>query len=143
MLDTAGLRAAIEEKLADDLGIFTFPTGDTVPAVSVLIGNNNYPPPDTTISGLECAIVVDLGVSIKNLLDNCYQKTWRAAVVLKQWDSSDSAIDVIDYLPKLEEAIAETDLAIEPGSIRGLASERDLNNLQMLQLTVFQVEMTS
>lgn len=141
MIDYLAIRQALETALADELGTYTFPDGQITPAMAVVVGKNNYPQ-SATPSGLECVVVVDLGVGIRNLLGGDYEKTWRADIVLKQWDISDDAKDCIDYLPLVEEAIAQLDnIAIQPNSIKGLASDKNLQAIQMLQLTVFHVEL--
>lgn len=141
MIDYLAIRQALETALASELGTYTFPEGQTTPAMAVVVGRNNYPQ-SATPSGLECVIVVDLGVGIRNLLNNSYEKTWRADIVLKQWDTSDDATDCIDYLDTVCEALAEVDnVAVQPNSIKGLASDRNLQAVQVLQLTVFHVEL--
>lgn len=141
MIDYLAIRQSLEAALAGELGTYTFPDGQTTPAMAVVVGKNYYPQ-SATPSGLECVVVVDLGVGIKNLLNNSYEKTWRADIVLKQWDASDDAKDCIDYLEFVEDAIAGLDdVAIQPNSIKGLASDKNLQAIQVLQLTVFHAEL--
>lgn len=84
----------IREAMGESIGLYTFPSGHQEKAICYLPTEGfgfDYPPADTQIQGIECAIVCPLP-QIKRLIGGDLQTIFTWQIFLKQWDNS---VDVI------------------------------------------------
>lgn len=90
------IRGKILEILKNDLGKYTFTNGSSVPALSVE-NNGKFPPPGTTVSGLEC-VIVPLNNSTVTSLCGSKNITYQSDILLKQWDDNSDVICAAEKL---------------------------------------------
>lgn len=93
------LRSAISTWLDGQLGLYLFPTGDTTTAIAVLPDSErgyDYPPPEVTVSGIEC-VIVQPRIDSKLLIDGI-RKRYGWDIYLKQWDNNGSLVTATETL---------------------------------------------
>jgi hypothetical protein len=100
-LTAMGLRTLIVRTVGKLIGNYTLPGSSTfVPAIAVLPDNkygNNYPPPETTISGIEIVIHQPKPNSVSRLgNDRLREKKWE--IFINQWDGNGDLIKIVNLL---------------------------------------------
>ena len=112
---TAKLIADITALLGDTIGIYQIKVGRNImpmPAIAVLpdaIHGYNFPPPGTTMNGLEIVIEPLLTDDLQLYISNDYGTCYGSKVTLKQWDSMQttrSATEKLKGLPSLRKMSA-------------------------------------
>ncbi|MEG3875792.1 hypothetical protein QT972_00210 [Microcoleus sp. herbarium7] len=122
------------EALAE-IGIYTFPNGQIVKAVSV--ATPNYPPAGTVTQGLEVAIVPGVKMDLKPALNQgCF---WNISheIILKQWDEQKTTLDIIRPLTQL---LLENNYSVNVG-LRLIPNPK-LGNIESRNLTIFKTIVT-
>lgn len=138
MIDLPLLRSTLETGLAGLLGTYTINTDEgpqTTPAIAVDLGNGDYPPAGAEIQGLECVLIFRPDIPIKPLLGG-WEETYSVVIFLKQWDEGRTTIAALDALLELLGQMPE--FGLQAGSIRRTLPVEKLNNIETLQMTVFQ-----
>lgn len=133
MLDTEALRETITTALADQIGLYTFSTGETTAAIRVDDGADPYEE-NPTASGLEVVIQPILETSIVQMMGG-YQQTFSVLIVLKQWDIEETTIEamlaLMPYLHSLDE--------LNVGAVRRIVRSSKLDNIETLTIQASQV----
>lgn len=91
------LKAAIET-LAE-LGTYLFPTGQILKAVAV--AKPNFPPTGTQTQGLEVVIIPAEELTVTPMLNRGSSWVRSHKITLKQWDSQDTTLKIIEPLVQL------------------------------------------
>lgn len=96
-----GLRTLIMGSVGNQLGTYVLPNASTfVPAIAVLPDKkygNNYPPPETKISGIEIIIHKPRPNSISRL-GNDSLRTYKWEIYLNQWDGHGDLNVIVENL---------------------------------------------
>lgn len=95
---------ALVEVLGSELGTYTFPSGQSTPAIRIEDGSSPYTE-EPSVQGLEVVIQSSIDVPIQPLLDG-YQQTFSHLVQLKQWDIEKTTLD---YMSLVMGAMAQFD----------------------------------
>lgn len=96
-----GLRTLIMNAVGNLVGVYVLPGASTFsPAIAVLpdkVHGENYPPPETTISGIEIVIHKPKPNSVSRLgNDRLRVNKWE--IYLNQWDGNGNLIEIVDIL---------------------------------------------
>lgn len=90
------LRELIEKTLGDSIGTLTFENGLSTAAIAVLNGGEQYPPPNSKITGLEIVIFAP-EMAIGDLLGGYIcENQW--VVHVKQWDFNRNTNEAVKKL---------------------------------------------
>lgn len=139
MITALDLRSHIETILADYIGDYTRNGNGNSKAIAILPDNKhgfNYPPPGTTVTGIEAVIIRPIP-AVKMLLNKQYvgRATWE--IYLKQWDRSSNLIDATE---ELIVGLNKLDYAFE-SPVRVPPNER-LNGLESVRTAVYEFLMS-
>lgn len=135
MITAKELRSHIETILADYIGDYTWNGNGNSKAIALLPDNKHgfsYPPPGTTVTGIE-AVIVRPVPAVKMLLNKQYfgRATWE--IYLKQWDRSSNLIDATE---KLIVGLSRLDYAFE-SPVRVPPNER-MNGIESVRTAVYE-----
>lgn len=136
-MDYAGLRDAIASDLAAELGTYTFPDGNTSPAIRLEIGDQGSNPAGTSCDGLEVIVVAIPSYTLTPIVGG-HQKTTRAVVQLKMWDRTRSLLGAgttEGALDRVLDTLRYLDIDISP-SIRGVPQFEQLGNIETASIEV-------
>jgi hypothetical protein len=101
MLTPMFLRTLIVNALGDKLGVYLFPKATTsTAAIAVIpdkIHGSNYPPPETTVSGIEVVIHSPRPSALARL-GNGSMRTRKWEIYLNQWDNNGDLNTAVEYL---------------------------------------------
>lgn len=100
MIDVLTLRTDIADWLEDYLGVYTFKSGASVAAIAVLPDKQlgyDYPPPETTVTGIEC-VIIQPNLKTEALLGNDLGKRYQWLIYLKQWDVTGNLSETTEVL---------------------------------------------
>ncbi|MBW4648912.1 MAG: hypothetical protein KME06_09440 [Kastovskya adunca ATA6-11-RM4] len=101
-MDAITLRDKIQAILSDLLGTYTFPNGQTVPAIS--IWHPSYPPKGTEASGLEVTLIFAYESPLQPLVE-ANLVIYQSRLELRQWNPDDDTVEatnrLIDQLPEI------------------------------------------
>lgn len=99
MITALELRSHIATILADYIGTYTWNGGSSAAALAILPDNKHgfsYPPPGTTVTGIEVAIVRPVPTTKLLLTGYIARHTWE--IYLKQWDRNSNLIEATSLL---------------------------------------------
>lgn len=134
MIIARELRSQIVGILADYIGKYTWSNGSLQEAIAVLPDNKHgfsYPPPGTTVSGIEAVIIRPVPSTKLLLTGYMARHTWE--IYLKQWDRNSNLIDVTE---ELIVGLSKLDYAFE-SPVRVPPNER-VNGLESVRLAVYE-----
>jgi hypothetical protein len=135
-LDYPALRDAIAADLVNDLGTYTFPDGNTAPAIRLEIGNMGKNPEGTTCDGLEVVVVAIPTYTLTPIVGG-KQLTTRAVITLKMWDRERSLLIGPTEAPldQVLETLQYLDIDISP-TIKGVPQFEQLGNIETATIEV-------
>lgn len=134
MITARELRSHITTILADYIGKYTWNGGSVATAVAILPDNKHgfsYPPPGTTVEGIEVVIIRPVPATKLLLSGYIGRATWE--IYLKQWDRSANLIDATE---KLIVGLNRLNYAFE-SPVRVPPNER-MNGLESVRTAVYE-----
>jgi len=116
MIDVLELRNSIATALASEVGLYTFPSGQSTPAIVVEDGAIRYVE-EPTAQGLEVVIIPDVDPSAPTYFHGGDMRLdTQVKVVLKQWDAAKTTKVAREILIRLLDDIER--IALVPRSTR-------------------------
>lgn len=125
--EIVALKTAIETLTG--LGTYLFPTGQTLKAVAV--AKPNFPPTGTQTQGLEVVIIPAEELTITPMLNRGTSWVRSHKITLKQWDSQDTTLKIIEPLVQL---LMELNYSVNVG-LRLIPNPK-IGNIETRNLTI-------
>jgi hypothetical protein len=132
VINLLALRTTLEAALEPHLGIYTFSTGDTTPAVKIedgSIAESEQP----SVEGLELVIIESPEIPFSAVMGG-YREMYTALIILKQWDI---AATTLEARSPLLQALMGMDNLLVSGGKRVVRTSR-LDNIETLTVQVSQ-----
>lgn len=127
--ETTALTEAIAAILAGDIGMYTYATGQTTPALKQEWGVSEGSQ-QPTVTGIEVVVVVAANLQTPQTLDGYLWRTpWE--VLIKQWDTEDTALRA--YL-KLQDGLIRLGYDLSPAVRSPRRSE--LDSIEQVRISV-------
>jgi|GEM_PF-1300800 len=121
------LKTAIETLTG--LGTYLFPTGQSLKAVAV--AKPNFPPTGTQTQGLEIVIIPSEELTATPMLNQGMGWVQSHKITLKQWDSQDTTLKIIEPLVQL---LMHLDYSVNVG-LR-IVPNPNIGNIETRNLTI-------
>ena len=88
------VRQLLSEALADFIGVYTLPSGQTVPAICVE-SQNKYPHRGVQIEGLEVSVVPAISITSAPFLSTIDRWAYRTDIILRQYDRNKTTVEAM------------------------------------------------